>query len=185
MKPLITALLLTSSSFLFAQSPPTKVEHEQKMNTVGEIAPTVGGLRQTQASSRNDAPTPSQQYDQAVSSNVAGEPVAPIYKISSLMNLNGVFVVSGGNEFGIDNELLRSTLVDESGQKVGHLRYYYDMNNRLERVTRHYDNLDTPIETYEYSYGLNYVSEYMVRSTGSRYLSQEIPIDEFKLYWSN
>lgn len=31
----------------------------------------------------------------------------------------------------------------------------------------------------------NYVREYQVRSAGVRYLIQEIPLEDFKLYWSN
>lgn len=153
MKLSFAMLLLVFSSISFAQSPPTKVEHEQKMNSVGEIAPTVSGLRKTQSSTRGQVLEPSQRGIKSNKEQIAGEPVAPIYKISYLMNLDGDFLAPDGNNFGYNNNLIKSIIIDESGRKVGHLNYFYDMNDRLTKVTRHYDNLQAPVETFEFEYG--------------------------------
>jgi hypothetical protein len=181
-------LLLCSlfSLTLFAQDPPTKVEREAKMDIYEDAYPSTSSARGQPAGTRDYAPTPSMREAKRQSKEVAGEMVSPIYKTSFLMRLDGTFLSREGNVLGVDNRLEQSTIVDESGREQGQLYYYYDDYGRLKRITRHYTNTGTraPVSTFEYEYRGGFVQEYQVNSNEARYLIQEIPVNQFKQYWS-
>ena len=186
MRKCILFVVSLFSLALFAQDPPTKVEREEKMDIYEDAYPSTSSARGQPAGTRDYAPTPSMREAKRQSEEVAGEMVSPIYKTSFLMRLDGTFLSREDNVLGVNNRLERSTIVDESGREQGKLLYYYDDFGRLKRITRHYTTIGSraPVTTFEYEYRGGIVQEYQLNVNEARYLIQEIPVTQFKQYWS-